>query len=204
MSEDERALRDRLAALESEVKADADAQRARKEAALTRLRAARAAKLADRDEERQRTSSSARRGSEGDDAPRSIKNDARDIGNALELARHAQGVKAELSRPTKKGDKSWRVSAGLSAILGPIGWLYAGSWREAVPASAAWVVMFSLLNWILPTILLLPALVVAMPLSGVAGALYALSHNRKGARQRLFGEDKKKPAKPLAAGNDDD
>ncbi len=34
-------------------------------------------------------------------------------------------------------------------------------------------------------------LVVALPLSGIAGVVYALQYNRKGGRQRLFGDDKK-------------
>jgi hypothetical protein len=41
VSEDDRALMERLAALEAEVKADADAQRARKEAALEKVKVAR-------------------------------------------------------------------------------------------------------------------------------------------------------------------
>ena len=43
VSDDDRAVMERLAALEAEVKADADAQRARKEAALAKLREQRAA-----------------------------------------------------------------------------------------------------------------------------------------------------------------
>ena len=41
--------------------------------------------------------------------------------------------------------------------------------------------------------LLMPVLLVAMPLSGIAGVVYALQYNRKGGRQRLFDKSKDKP-----------
>jgi hypothetical protein len=44
----------------------------------------------------------------------------------------------------------------------------------------------------LPTLLLMPALMVALPLSGLAGVLYAVQYNRNGGRQRLFGDKAKK------------
>ena len=49
MADDDRAVLDKLAALDAEVKADADAQRARKDAALAKLRAQRAAEQAEKD-----------------------------------------------------------------------------------------------------------------------------------------------------------
>ena len=49
----------------------------------------------------------------------------------------------------------------------------------------------------LPWILLMPVLLVAMPLSGIAGLLYAVQYNRHGGRQRLFGDKAEK--KQLAA-----
>jgi hypothetical protein len=197
VSEDERAVRERLAALEMEVKAEAEAHRARKDAALTRLRAERAAKLAEHQPAPRRDSAESkprpRRASAEEPAAFSTKASLEDLGSALALARRAQDVKAELARPKKKGDKSWKVSAVASAAFGPLGWLYAGSWREAAPAGAAWVVLLYLASWILPTVLLLPMFLVAMPLSGIAGALYAFGHNRNGSRQRLFTDDKPAP-----------
>ncbi|MBK7536661.1 MAG: hypothetical protein IPI49_15090 [Myxococcales bacterium] len=204
MSEDERAIRERLAALENEVKAEANAQRVRKEAEADKARVAQAAAKARQQAQAKSAASTAKaavRKAEIEDdlssledlaAPR--KKGARgdlagDVGSALELARRAQGVKAELTRPVKKGEKSWLVSAGLSTMLGPVGWLYAGSWREAVPAAAGWVALAYAVSF-LPTMLLLPVLMVALPLSGLAGVMYALGYNRQGARQRLFGEDK--------------
>ena len=44
---------------------------------------------------------------------------------------------------------------------------------------------------ILPVVLLMPVLMVALPLSGIAGVVYALQFNRTGKRQRLFGDEKK-------------
>jgi len=90
------------------------------------------------------------------------------------------------------------VKSGIASMaLGPLGWLYAGSWREAVPASAAWLLVAAIASKIIPTVLLLPVLMVALPLSGIAGAMYALAYNRTGKRQRLFGDEKKQ--KQLAA-----
>lgn len=230
MSEDERAIRERLAALESEVKAEANAQKARKEAALELVqaeRARRAAKAAAVEKaeagkaatvEKAKAAQPARpakaakvaKAPPPDDDSDSILEDLAasaskrerasqkdrgrmGLGDALELAKRAGDLKQELTAPRKKGQKSWMVSAGLSTAFGPLGWLYAGSWREAAPVAAIWVVGLYLANWILPFILLMPALMVALPLSGIAGAVYAFGYNRAGSRQRLFGEDKPKP-----------
>jgi hypothetical protein len=34
-------------------------------------------------------------------------------------------------------------------------------------------------------------MLIALPLSGLAGIVYALQYNRHGSRQRLFGDEKK-------------
>lgn len=194
---DDEAVRAKLAALEAEVKADADAQRARKEAALARVREQRAAQQAERDELRRRQAAlvtrkpadrepaSARRKAEADD------DDDRggDLAGALELATRANKVKQELARKPGKGGKSWVASGVASLALGPLGWLYAGSLREAVPASAAWLLLAAIASKILPVMLLMPVLLVALPLSGIAGVVYALQYNRHGGRQRLFKGD---------------
>lgn len=191
---------ERLAALEAEVKADAAAKQARREAALAKVKEQRAKEQAAKDELRERQAALVSRKPAakkpvidiGDD------DDRRDdgIGGALELARKAQGVKAELTKAPKQGDKSWVKSGLASTVLGPIGWLYAGSFREAIPASVAWLA-FAAIAAKLPWILLMPVLLVAMPLSGIAGLLYAVQYNRNGARQRLFGDKGEK--KQLAA-----
>lgn len=199
MTEDDRAVMDRLAALEAEVKADADAQRARKEAALAKVREQRAAQQAEKDALRARQAELVAKPSS-----RAPQREAREIdegeaiGGALELAKRAHGVKQELARKPKAGEKSWVKSGVASMLLGPLGWMYAGSWREAVPASAAWLAFAAIASKLVPMFLLMPVLMVALPLSGIAGVVYALQYNRSGGRQRLF--DRDKPKKQLRGG----
>jgi hypothetical protein len=192
---------DRLAALEAEVKADTDAQQARKAASLARLRQQRVTESASREELHSRQAElagkrapapSRRRPADPDeaDAPAEEPDHLENLGGALELASKANRVKQELSRAPKQGEKSWIKSGVASLALGPIGWLYAGSWREAVPASAAWVALAALASSVLPVFLLMPVLMVVLPLSAIAGVVYALQYNRAGGRQRLFDRDK--------------
>jgi hypothetical protein len=199
-SEDDRALMERLAALEAEVKADADADRSRKEAALAKVREQRAQQQVERDELRARQAAlvSRRKPARGEDEDE--ESAAEGIGDALALAKRAHGVKKELTRAPKAGEKSWIKSGLASLLLGPIGWLYAGSLREAVPASVAWVAFMALASKIIPMVLLMPVLLVLFPLSGIAGVVYALWYNRTGQRQRLFDKDKSKSKKELASG----
>ena len=177
---------ERLAALEAEVKADADAQRARKEAALAKVREERARQEAEKAALRERQAALVRK---REPEPEVDHTDG--LSGALELANKAGKYKAELTKKPGKGQKSWIKSGLASTALGPIGWLYAGSWREAVPATAVWLVAAYLLSF-LPTVLLLPIFLVALPLSGIAGVVYALGYNRTGKRQRLFGDADKK------------
>lgn len=209
---------ERLAALEAEVKADADAQRARKEAALAKVKDQRAKQQVERDSLRSRQAEIVTKKKqpvavehdEPVDRPvdrqsrspvdRQSRSDSDDLGGALALAKRANSVKQELTKAPKAGEKSWVKSGVASLLLGPLGWLYAGSFREAVPASAAWIAFGALASKLIPMFLLMPVLMVAMPLSGIAGVVYALQHNRKGSRQRLFNRDKNKPKKQLPSG----
>lgn len=196
MSEDDRAVMERLAALEAEVKADEAAKRARKDAALAKVAEQRAVQQAERDALRERqaalvakpTRSKRESRIEDDDG-----DDLRGIGGALELAKKAHGVKQELVRKPKVGEKSLVKSGVASMLLGPLGWLYAGSFRESIPAAAAWLAFGAIASKFIPMFLLMPVLMVALPLSGVAGVVYAMQYNRQGQRQRLFGDDQKKP-----------
>jgi hypothetical protein len=195
VADDDAAVRAKLAALEAEVKADADAQRARKEAALAKLREQRAAQQAERDRQlavvapkKPKPKPAARAAPEESE----VSDGDAGLGGALELATKANQVKNELARKPGKGGKSWKVSGIASLALGPIGWLYAGSLRESVPASAGWILLAALASKILPTVLLMPVLLIALPLSAIAGIVYALQYNKHGGRQRLFG-DKKEP-----------
>lgn len=189
MADDDRAVLDKLAALDAEVKADADAQRVRKEAALAKLRAQRAADQAEKDAVRK--GQQALVAPKAAARPRSKVDQMDDLGSALELAGKANQVKQELTRKPGKGEKSWIKSGVASLALGPIGWLYAGSLREAVPAAAGWIALLTLASKILPMVLLMPVLMVALPLSAIGGVVYALQYNRHGGRQRLFGDEKK-------------
>jgi hypothetical protein len=118
-----------------------------------------------------------------------------DLGGAIELASKANRVKHELTRTRKQGEKSWLVSGAASFALGPVGWLYAGSMREAVPASLAYALLGAAAFKIIPMFLLMPVLLLVLPLSAIAGVVYALHYNRNGSRQRLFDGDHDK-AKP--------
>jgi hypothetical protein len=197
---------DRLAALEAEVKADSDAQRARKEAALAKLRDQRVTQAAERDELRARQAELVGRKRTAVEEParhaeRARRDDSdhlEDIGGALELASKANRVKKELQKPREKGEKSWAISGGLS-LMGPVGWLYAGSWREAVPATAVWAAVLAIASY-LPAFLMWPVFMVVMPVSAIAGVVYAMQYNRTGKRQRLFGGDKDKKRKQLPRG----
>jgi hypothetical protein len=185
--EDDRAVMERLAALEAEVKADAEKQRARKEAALVKVREDRAAKQAESDGLRQRQVALVTK-----NKPRNDEDEIDNLGGALQLAKKANEVKQELA---KKGEKSWIKGGLASTLLGPVGWLYAGSFREAIPASAIYILLGMLASKILPMFMLFPVMLVALPLSGIVGAMYALKYNKTGKRQRLF---KSKDQKQLA------
>ncbi len=214
VSEDDRAVMERLAALEAEVKADALAQQSRKALAIDKVREQRAEQQAERDELRARQAELVTRKQRptaevaGREPAREHERDRGDgyrddhrdrLGGALELARRADGMRQELAKSPKAGEKSWVKSGVASMLLGPLGWLYAGSLREAVPASAAWLAFAAIASKIVPMFLLMPVLMVALPLSGIAGVVYALQYNRKGTRQRLFDRETK-PTKQLRGG----
>ena len=196
MADDDAAVRAKLAALDAEVKADADAQRARKQAALIKLREQKAAQQAERDRQLAVVAKKKPAPKVEVEEPAEA-DDGESLTGALELANRANKVKNELARKPAKGQKSWITSGIASVALGPLGWLYAGSLREAIPASAAWLLLAALASKILPMVLMMPVLLVALPLSGIAGVVYALQYNRHGGRQRLFGDKSKPPQKQL-------
>lgn len=196
--DDDAQLLARLAILEAEVKQDSERDGLRKEQALAAARSKRQAQLRAQQGLRDRqtellgksTALTKRRTSadevaDDDDAAQADEPASRGVGRLLSLVGRAASTREELAVPPAPGEKSW-VKAGLgSMILGPIGWLYAGAWREAVPAAAGWIAIAYLLK-ILPSILLFPVLIVALPISGIIGAMYAARYNRHGARQRMF------------------
>ena len=196
MNDDE--LRAKFAALEAEVKATSAADAERKARARAAGGAKRAAQRAEADQLRARQAALVRKQAgrppvddEEDERPARTRGRGRggDVGSALELARKASDARQELSRPRETGDKSWMISGALSLFFGPVGWLYAGSWRESVPAAAAYLAAIAVITKILPFFLLMPVLMFALPLSGIAGVVYAIGYNRNGKRVRLFGDD---------------
>jgi hypothetical protein len=192
--EDEQELLARLAALEEEVKDEADAKRARKEAALERQREALRAKQDEQETLRERAAVREKK------KRRDADDDELAVDKALAVAaasRLARSAKKELTRPTGEHEKSMLISGGVSLLFGPLGWLYAGSWREAVPASAAWILLAGLASKILPMFLLMPVLLVVMPVSAIAGFVYAWQYNKSGERTRLFDKDKDKDGDKL-------
>lgn len=103
----------------------------------------------------------------------------------------AKGARSELEKGVGENKKSLLVSGGLSLVLGPLGWLYAGSFRESLPAAAAYLLIAA----IVPGFLLLPLLTVALPISAVAGLVYAWQFNRDGQRGHIFGNDDDKESR---------
>lgn len=198
--------RAKLAALEAEVKAAAAVDAERKARARAQVEARRTAARAESDQLRARQAALVKRqagrpepAADDDEPPargRRRGSRADDLGSALELARRAADAKHELGRPIGKGEKSWLISGALSLFFGPFGWLYAGAWRESIPAAAGYLAAVSLITAIMPFFLLMPVLMFAMPLSGIAGVVYAIGYNRKGRRIRLFGDE------PRADGDD--
>ena len=109
--------------------------------------------------------------------------------SAKSLMRRA---KHEMQASTEEGKKSLAMSGGLSLFFGPLGWLYAGAWKEAIPAAAG----FAFLYWLLPSFLVMPLLFAAMPISAIAGLAYAWKYNKHGERRPLLPADPDKPSEP--------
>ncbi len=89
-----------------------------------------------------------------------------------------------LDKPMVKGKKSLLASAGLS-LFGPIGWLYAGSFREAVPASLAFIALASIAGFV-PSFLIAPFTMMGMAASSLVGLTYAWRFNRNKRRTTLL------------------
>ena len=93
-----------------------------------------------------------------------------------------QGQRRAPLVPGGDNQKSLVASGLLSFFFGPVGWLYAGHWKEALPAAGVLI----LLKYLLPSFLLLPLLGIVGPVSAGIGVLYAWMYNRKGERQKLL------------------
>ncbi len=104
---------------------------------------------------------------------------------SAEVDRERARAGAPLAKPAEPSQKSVLASGLLSFFFGPLGWLYAGSFREAVPAALAYVLVCA----ILPKFLLVYILGVSNALTALAGVLYAWSYNRSGKRETLLLRD---------------
>jgi hypothetical protein len=196
---DDDEVRARLRELEAEVSAKTAADRQRKAEALARVQARRTAAAEESTALRRRQAELVTRrrdtdATEDSDAPvaRKPRRETGDLDRALSLARKAGDVKEELARPTKAGEKSWLISAALSFFFGPLGWLYAGAFRETIPIAGLYVIAAAVISKIIPMFLLMPVMMVVLPISAIGGLVYAIGHNRAGHRIRLFGDDKAK------------
>ena len=196
---------DRLMALETEVKADFEANQAAKRAAeqaaaaqrekLAALEAKQAAAVAKKPKKQQALAVRADDDIEDLGESKSsffgrLRRQARTADAVSDAMSIAVNAKKELEKPREKGEKSLLWSGGLSTLLGPFGWLYAGAWREAIPAAAAYLA-FGLLMTKIPMLMMLlwPVLMVVLPISGIAGMVYAWQYNRNGHRTKMFGKD---------------
>jgi hypothetical protein len=192
---DDAELTRRLAALEAEVKADADAQAARKAEVIAKIRAQEAAKSAAKPAPKPapKPVAVARRDEPEEDDVRSRVDTAMMVAKGAKLANKAQ---KELTKPLKQGDKSWLMSAGLSLLFGPVGWLYAGSFREAIPGAFLYILAAGILSK-LPMFLVWPVMMIGLPLSAIAGLVYALQYNKHGKRMRLWDRKSESEKKQL-------
>jgi hypothetical protein len=109
---------------------------------------------------------------------------------ALRPARRAPGERGLVEQAVARegGEKSLLASGILSLVLGPIGWLYAGPLREALPAT----LVFALTLWVLrllPFLLSGPAVSLLYVASGAMGVLYAWQYNKSGHTTPLLSGD---------------
>jgi hypothetical protein len=134
----------------------------------------------------------------GAERPRSGPETISELERLEALTRDVASTPGALARAALRGDlarhggdaKSVAASGVLSLVLGPLGWLYAAPLREAVPGAAVYVGLCSFL----PHFLLMPALGVLAPISGLAGVYYAWRHNQTGERTGLFSDKGKRNA----------
>jgi hypothetical protein len=190
---DDAELQRRLEALEAEVKAETEAKAARKKEVIAQLRAREAAK-------KEVAKPAPAPAPKPRPAPRIEEDEPSDFDTAMVVAKGAKmavQAKKELEKPRQKGEKSWLVSSGLSLVLGPVGWLYAGAFREAIPAAAIYVIVATILTK-LPIFLVWPVMAVLLPLSAIVGLVYSLQFNRNGKRTRIFDKDRDKKKLPPA------
>jgi hypothetical protein len=109
------------------------------------------------------------------------------VASGASLAMEIAGIKTP-TRPL--GKKSMLVSALVSFLFGPLGWLYAAPLKEAIPAIVVYALVGSLFSWIGLGFLLTYLLAITNVLAAIAGALYAWGFNSAGKRVPLLLKEK--------------
>ncbi len=84
--------------------------------------------------------------------------------------------------------KSVLASGALSLVFGPLGWLYAGPVREALPAVVIFGLASAIVGALLPAALASALTAVAFVASGLVGMAYAYRYNQRGRRTPLLEE----------------
>jgi hypothetical protein len=107
--------------------------------------------------------------------------------SGLGAAAQALAVRPSVTALVPAGEKSVIASGILSFFFGPLGWLYAGSWKEAVPASVAYALAYT----ILPLFFFAPLAAILHPVAAAVGVGYAWKHNRAGSRQPILPDEEK-------------
>ncbi len=97
----------------------------------------------------------------------------------------ATGGESVWSLTPPEGKKSMLISGGLSLFFGPLGWLYAGAWKESIPAALIYILAWK----ILPSFLIAPVFGLVALLSAFAGLAYAFKFNKTGERTALLPKD---------------
>ena len=136
----------------------------------------------------------AARAQKGPDKPEEVKKLAdlkKEVAGSVSLVKVAGAAQSFIA--TRDGGKSVVASGVLSFFFGPIGWLYAGSLKEAIPGALVWLLILKLLpHWMI----LAPLWLTAMAVSGFVGLLYARKYNEKGERTTLLPVDDKRALPP--------
>lgn len=94
-------------------------------------------------------------------------------------------LQALASAQGQKQGKGVVMSGGLSLLLGPLGWLYAAPFKEAVPA----ILIYLLLVTVTPGFLFGLLLGLVHPASALLGAVYAWKFNQAQRRAPLLLKD---------------
>jgi hypothetical protein len=200
------AEKEKMDRLRADVEADFKVKQAQAAAAEAAAKQRRAAELAQKQAlvVAARDKQQLAKKEKGESKPAKARPDKKDaLEIAFDMKREIDQVRGKSGKPVEaKPDKrkSYLWAGGLSFLIGPLGWLYAGSFRETIPASIIYLAVAAVLTK-LPTMLVAPLMSVALPVSGLIGVLYAWQYNRHGKRQRLL---KDKDQKKLAAAADED